>query len=89
MKLVTAMSTAALVLAPAAGLAQDSAKGAGNTLEQTGLANKVEHMIGTITGGSSDTKESADAKSGDRDSAATSSGDTNYSDRASVKRTGK
>jgi hypothetical protein len=86
MKLVTAMSMAALVLAPAAGLAQDPANGAGSTKDEPGLVDKV---IGTITGRSPDTKEGAqDAnKSGDRDS--TAKGDTNYPDRASVKKTDK
>jgi hypothetical protein len=81
MKLVTALSTAALVLAPAVGLAQAPANGAGNTQDQPGLVNKV---IGTITGRTPDTKEGVKAKSGDRDSAA--KGDTNYPDRAAVKR---
>jgi hypothetical protein len=86
MKLVTAMSTAAvLVLAPAVGLAQDSANSAGNTQDQPGLVNKV---IGEVTGRSQETKEGASApqdanKSGDRDS--TAKGDTDYPDRASVK----
>ena len=84
MKLVTAMSMAALVLAPAAGLAQDPGNGAGNTKEP-GLVDKV---IGTITGRSPDTKEGASAnKSGDQDF--TAKGDTNYPDRASVKKTDK
>ena len=86
MKLVTAMSTAALVLAPAVGLAQDPASGAGNTKDQPGLVNKVEPVLGI--GGSPDTKEGASAshdanKSGDQNS--TAKGDTNYPDRASVK----
>jgi hypothetical protein len=92
MKLVTAISTAALVLAPAVGLAQAPANDAGDTKDQPGLVNKVEHLLGI--GGSPDTKEGASAphdanKSGDRDSAAKSAGDTNYPDRASVKRTDK
>ena len=88
MKLLTAISTAALVLAPAVGLAQAPANDAGDTKDQPGLVNKVEHILGI--GGSPDTKEGASAdanKSGDRDSAAKSAGDTNYPDRASVKRT--
>jgi len=88
MKLVTAMSMAALVLAPAAGLAQDPGSGAGN-MKEPGLVDKV---IGTITGRSPDAKEGASAtqdanKSGDRDS--TAKGDTNYPDRASIKKTDK
>lgn len=88
MKLVTAMSMAALVLAPAVGLAQDPANGAGNTKEP-GLVDKV---IGTITGRTPDTKEGATHeanKGGDRDSAAKSAGDTNYPDFAKVKKTDK
>jgi hypothetical protein len=80
MKLVTAMSTAALVLIPAVGIAQDPGNGAPNTKEP-GLVDKV---IGTITG-----KEGADAKSSDRNSAAKSAGDTDYPDRAKVKKTDK
>ena len=89
MKLVTAISTAALVLAAAVGLAQAPANGAGDTQEELTLKSKVEHVIEKITGTSPDMKEGADAKSGDRDSAAKSAGDTNYPDRASVKRTDK
>jgi hypothetical protein len=84
MKLVTAMSTAALLLAPAVGLAQAPANDAGDTKDQPGLVDKA---IGKITGRSPDTKEGA--KTGDRDSAAKSAGDTNYPDRAAVKRTDK
>jgi hypothetical protein len=80
MKLVTALSTAALVLAPAVGLAQDSANGAVNTQDESSLKSKVEHVIGKITGSSPETKEGADAKS---------AGNTNYPDRAAVKRTDK
>lgn len=79
MKLVTAFSTVALVLAPAISLAQD-------TNEST-LKSKVEEAIGKITGSSSETKGGADTKSGDRNSAATSAGDTNYPDQAAVKKT--
>ena len=79
MKLITAMSTAALVLAPAAGLAQ-------NAKDQPGV---VEKAIGTITGRSPGTKEGADAKSGDRDSAAKSAGSTDYPDWSKVKKTDK
>ncbi len=87
MKLVTAMSMAALVLAPAAGLAQDPANGAGNTKDEPGLVDKT---IGAITGRPPGTKEGADAnKSADRDSAAKGAGDTNYPDRAAVKKTDK
>jgi hypothetical protein len=82
MKLVTAMSMAALVLAPAAGLAQDPAKGAGSTKEP-GLVDKV---IGTITGRSPDTKEGASAT---QDRVSTAKGDTNYPDFAKVKKTDK
>jgi hypothetical protein len=83
MKLVTAISTAALVLAPAVGLAQAPANGAGDTQEEPTLKSKVQHMIGI---GSPETKEGADAKSG---AAAKSTGDTNYPDRGAVKRTDK
>ena len=83
MKLVTAMSTAALVLVPAVGFAQDPGNGAP---KEPGVVDKV---IGTITGRSPDTKKDADAKSGDRDSAAKSAGDKDYPDRGSVKRTDK
>jgi hypothetical protein len=83
MKLVTAMSTAALVLVPAVGFAQEPGNGARN---EAGLVDKV---IGTVTGRSPDTKKDADAKSGDRDSAAKSAGDKDYPDRGSVKRTDK
>jgi hypothetical protein len=83
MKLVTAMSTAALVLVPAVGFAQDPGNGA---QKEPGV---VEKVIGTITGRSPDTKKDADAKSGDRDSAAKSAGDKDYPDRGSVKRTDK
>jgi hypothetical protein len=86
MKLVTAMSTAALVLAPVAGLAQAPANGAGNTKGEPGV---VEKAIGAITGRSPGTNEGADAKSGDRDSAAKSAGDTNYPDWSKVKKTDK
>jgi hypothetical protein len=83
MKLVTAISTAALVLAPAVGLAQAPANGAGDTQEEPSLKSKVQHMIGI---GSPETKDDADAKSG---AAAKSAADTNYPDRAAVKRTDK
>ena len=78
---------AALVLAPAVGLAQDdSANGAGNTKDQPGVVDKV---IGTITGRSPDTKRGASAdanKSGDPTAkAAGAPGNTNYPDRASIK----
>ncbi len=75
MKLVAAMSMAALVLAPAVGLAQDdSANGAGNTKDQPGL---------TITGRSPDTKRGASADATAK--AAGAPGNTNYPDRASIK----
>ena len=64
MKLVTAISTVALMLAPAVGLAQAPANGAGNTKDEPSLKSKVEHVIEKITGNSPDTKEGADAKSG-------------------------
>jgi hypothetical protein len=89
MKLVTAISTVALVLAPAVGLAQAPANGAGGTQDESSLKSKVEQMIGKITGNSPETKEGADAKSGAQDSAAKSAGDTNYPDQAAVKKTGK
>jgi hypothetical protein len=82
MKLVTAMSTAALMLAPAVGLAQDSANGAGNTKDEPSLKSKVEHVIEKITGKSPDTKE-------ERDSGAKAAGNTNYPDFAAVKKTDK
>jgi hypothetical protein len=83
MKLVTAISTAALVLAPAVGLAQAPANGAGDTQEEPSLKSKVQHMIGM---GSPETKEGTDAKS---DAAAKNAGNTNYPDRGAVKRTDK
>jgi hypothetical protein len=83
MKLVTAISTAALVLAPVVGLAQAPANGAGDTQEEPSLKSKVQRMIGV---GSPDTKEGTDAKSG---AAAENAGDTNYPDRGAVKRTDK
>jgi hypothetical protein len=86
MKLVTATSTAALVLAPAVGLAQAPANDAGNTKDQPGV---VEKVIGTITGRSPGTKEGPDAKSGGQDAAAKSAGDTNYPDWSKVKKTDK
>ncbi len=64
MKLVTAIATAALVLAPAVGLAQAPANGAGDTQDESTLKSKVEHVIEKMTGRSPDTKEGADAKSG-------------------------
>jgi hypothetical protein len=86
MKLVTAISTAALVLAPAVGLAQAPANGAADTKDEPSLKSKVEHVIEKITGNTPDTKEGADVKSG---AAAKSAGDTNYPDRAAVKKTDK
>jgi hypothetical protein len=85
MKLITAMSTAALVLVPAVGFAQDPGNGAQKEKEPS----VVEKVIGTITGRSPDTKKDADAKSGDRDSAAKSAGDKDYPDRGAIKRTDK
>ena len=90
MKLVTAFSTVALVLVPAVGLAQD-------TNDESTLKNKLEQAIGKITGSSSDTKAGsssdtkvgADAKSGNQNPAATSPGNTNYPDRAAVKKSDK
>jgi hypothetical protein len=46
MKLVTAISTAALVLAPAVGLAQAPENGAGDTKDEPSLKSKVQQMIG-------------------------------------------
>jgi hypothetical protein len=89
MKLVTAISTVALVLAPAVGLAQDSANGAGNTKDEPSLKSKVEHVIEKITGKSPDTEEGAAAKSGERGSGAKAAGDTNFPDFAAVKKTDK
>jgi hypothetical protein len=60
--------------------------GAGNTKDQPGI---VEKVIGTITGHSPGTKEGADARSGDRDTAAKSAGSTDYPDYSKVKKTGK
>ena len=82
MKLVTAISTAALVLAPFVGLAQ-AANGGGDTQEEPSLKSKVQRMIGV---GSPDTKEGTDAKSS---APAQNAGDTNYPDRGAVKRTDK
>jgi hypothetical protein len=88
MKLVTAMSAAALMLAPAVALAQNPADDAGDTQNQSGLKSKVEHYIGKVTGSSPDKeKESANGKGGDRNSAA--KGDTNYPDRTAIKKTDK
>jgi hypothetical protein len=89
MKLVTAISTVALMLAPAVGLAQAPANGAGNTKDEPSLKSKVEHVIEKITGNSPDTKEGADAKSGERDSGAKAAGNTNYPDFGAVKKTDK
>jgi hypothetical protein len=89
MKLVTAISTVALVLAPAVGLAQAPADGAVNTKDEPSLKSKVEHVIEKITGTSPDTKGGADAKSGERDSGAKAAGNTNYPDFAAVKKTDK
>ncbi len=83
MKLATAISTAALVLAPAIGLAQAPANGAGDTQDQPGLKSKVQQMIGI---GSPEKKEGADVKSG---AAAPSAGSTDYPDRGAIKRTDK
>jgi len=83
MKLVTAISTAALVLAPIVGLAQAPANGGGDTQEEPSLKSKVQRMIGV---GSPDTKEGTDAKSS---APAQNAGDTNYPDRGAVKRTDK
>jgi hypothetical protein len=85
MKLVTAFSTVALVLAPAVGLAQAPADSPGDTNDESSLKNKVEQAIGKIKGSSPETKVGADA---DQNSAA-SAGDTNYPDRAAVKKTDK
>lgn len=82
MKLVTAISTAALVLVPASGFAQNSEAGAQN---EPSLVDKV---MGTITGRSADKNEDA-AKSGDQDTTAQNPGATNYPDQGAVKRTDK
>ena len=82
MKLVTALSTAAFVLVPAVGLAQEP--GTGNAKDEPGVVGKV---IEKVTGRSPDTKEGN--KSGDRDSPAKSAGSTDYPDFAAVKKTGK
>jgi hypothetical protein len=87
MKLVTAMSAAMLVLAPAVALAQNPADDAGGTQNQSGLKSKVEQFIGKVTGTSPDNeKESANAKGGENSAA---KGDTDYPDRAAIKRTDK
>jgi hypothetical protein len=86
MKLVAAISTAALVLAPVVALAQAPVNGAGDTQDESTLKSKVGHVIEKMTGRSPDTKESADAKSG---AAATNPGSTNYPDFAAVKKTDK
>ena len=85
MKLVTAISVAALVLGPAVALAQ-APNGAGNTQEEPTLKSKVGNVIEKMTGRSPDTKEGADATSG---AAPTNPGNTNYPDRSAVKRTDK
>jgi hypothetical protein len=82
MKLVTALSTAALVLVPAVGFAQNPESDARN---EPGLVDKV---MGTITGRSVDKKEDG-AKSGDGDTAAQYPGDTNYPDQGAIKKTDK
>ena len=79
-----ALSTAAFVLVPAVGLAQEPANGTGNTKDEPGVVGKV---IEKITGRSPDTKEGN--KSGDRDSPAESAASTDYPDFAAVKKTGK
>jgi hypothetical protein len=89
MKLVTAMSAVALVLVPAVALAENPANGGGDTQNQSGLKGKVERFMGKVTGSSPGTTESANAKSGDGNSAATSSGDTDYPDWSKIKKTGK
>jgi hypothetical protein len=89
MKFVTAISTAALVLAPAVGLAQAPANGAGDTQDEPSLKSKVEHVFEKITGNSPDTKERGDAQSGERDSGAKATANTNYPDFAAVKKTDK
>jgi hypothetical protein len=82
MKLVTVVSSAALVLVPAVGFAQNPGNGAGNTKDEPGL---VEKAIGAITGRSPGKEGASATHGGDRDS--TAKGDTNYPDRAKVKRT--
>ena len=64
---------------PAVGLAQEPANGTGNAKDEPGV---VEKAIGKITGRSP--KEAA--KSGGRDSRAKSASDTDYPDRAAVKK---
>jgi hypothetical protein len=80
MKFVTALSTAAFVLVPAVGLAQEN--GTGNTKQEPGVVNKV---IEKITGGSPHDAN----KSEDQDSTAKSKGSTDYPDFQAVKKTGK
>jgi len=78
MKLVTALSTAALVLVPAIGFAQDP-----ENANEPGFVDKV---METITGRSTDKHEDA-AKSGDQDTAPQNPGATSYPDQGAVKRT--
>lgn len=82
MKLVTALSTAAFVLVPAVGFAQEPANGTGNTKDEPGVVGKV---IEKITGRSPHDTD----KSDDQDSTAKSAGSTDYPDFAAVKKTGK
>jgi hypothetical protein len=87
MKFVTALSTAAFVLVPVVGLAQENDKG--NTKQEPGVVNKV---IEKITG-----RSPHDAnKSDDQDSSAKSKGgtdypkgSTDYPDFSAVKKTAK
>ena len=80
MRFVTALSTAAFVLVPVVGLAQENDKG--TTKQEPGVVNEV---IEKVTG-----RSPHDAnKSDDHDSTAKSKGSTDYPDFEAVKKTGK
>jgi hypothetical protein len=80
MKLVTAFSTVALVLAPAVGLAQAP----GGAEYESTLKGKVEQAIGKIKGSSSEGE-----KSGNQNAAPGNPDNTSYPDRGAIKRTDK
>jgi hypothetical protein len=86
MKFITAWSTAAFVLVPAIGLAQEN--GTGNTKqEEPGIVNKV---IEKITGRSpQDSDKSVDANKQDANKAASdkSQGSRDYPDFNAIKKT--
>lgn len=85
MRLVTTVSTLALVLAPVAGLAQAPAEGAGNLKEQPSVIDKA---METITGHSS-SKVDDRAKRSDQDAAAKKASEANYPDWSKIKKTDK